>query len=247
MCSALVQIRRLSDLGSDPTIDRVIVIPDSYKPRPALTESAGRLGARLLHTFNMTEYKRVVFMDSDCLVLRSPDWLFGVPEADLSAPRAYWLDPGELKPDCGSATWRATDGPQVGLQMKFTSAVMVINPSERIWNRLVNKYFPNGAAKILPGYYDMDLLNVEFRNEVQLLRGESVMALTLHWSEALDPVPSAFKPYMSREELLNLTTIAHFSPTKPWMWRDIRTRKPAASPLFYGLFETWGKVSEQVC
>jgi hypothetical protein len=67
-------------------------------------------------------------MDSDCIILKNMDWLFGVPEADLSAPRAYWLDPGVLKPGCGSTTWKANDGPQVGLQMKFTSAVMVVNP-----------------------------------------------------------------------------------------------------------------------
>ncbi|KIY98639.1 hypothetical protein MNEG_9321, partial [Monoraphidium neglectum] len=185
-------------------------------------------------------------MDSDCIILKNMDWLFGVPEADLSAPRAYWLDPGVLKPGCGSTTWKANDGPQVGLQMKFTSAVMVVNPSTRLWTRIWDRYFPGGKPKLDVGMYDMDLLNIEFKDEAVLLRGETIMILSLHYAmAAVDPLQYPFKSRVSRDELYEMAGVVHFSPTKPWTVTS-RQSRPGAHERFYQAHELWTNVSKQV-
>ena len=40
-----------------------------------------------LHIFNLTEYKRIVYLDSDALVMRNLDHLFQLPPHFLYAPR----------------------------------------------------------------------------------------------------------------------------------------------------------------
>lgn len=95
----------------------------------------------------MTQYDSIIYMDSDTVVVRHmDDILANVGAGFLAAPRAYWLDPGELRPGCGSATWSHADGPQVGLQMKFTSALMVVQPSTLVWRRLQDKCAGDGMA-----------------------------------------------------------------------------------------------------
>ncbi|RMY16598.1 hypothetical protein D0867_06472 [Hortaea werneckii] len=43
-------------------------------------------------SFNQTQYKRVLSLDSDGTVLRSMDELFLMPPAPVAMPRAYWLE-----------------------------------------------------------------------------------------------------------------------------------------------------------
>jgi hypothetical protein len=75
-----------------------------------------------LHAFNLTDYHRVIFMDADQFVLQNMDALFeSVSPADLAAPQAYWLLPGEFPEGYHSAGWSAGNGPEVGPQMKFGS------------------------------------------------------------------------------------------------------------------------------
>ena len=203
-----------------------------------------------LYVFNLTEFDRVIFLDSDSLVLRPLDALFDLPDAAwLASPRAYWLNPGELREGCGSATWSKADGPQVGLQMKFTSAMLVVSPNERVWQRIVDEFFPAGKpAALKPGYYDMDILNVMFKDEVTLLRGESLLALTLHWANGeRDDLPSPFQGKITQDELWNLTHVVHFSPTKPWMGGNIRAAKPRAHARYYDAFEMWEAAREVAC
>lgn len=268
-CSALVNIRRLRDTGADPSVPAVIIVPDAFPITPARLAAAEKVGARVhtvprlgggvtgyyhdcmtkLYIFNMTEFDRVIYMDSDSLVLHNMDDLFGLPEADMSAPRAYWLNPGRLKDGCGGEGWAKANGPEVGMQMKFTSAVMIVQPSARVWERITSKYFSGGGEKLPAGWFDMDLLNVEFKDEVALLRGETVLALSGHWAAAgTDQVDSAFKGRISQEELWNQTRVVHFSPNKPWTGAAaIRSIRPGAHPRFYEAFEVWEKVAKEVC
>ncbi|KAI6798868.1 glycosyltransferase family 8 protein [Hortaea werneckii] len=48
-------------------------------------------GFTKLLSFNQTQYKRVLSLDSDGTVLRSMDELFLTPSAPVAMPRAYWL------------------------------------------------------------------------------------------------------------------------------------------------------------
>jgi len=272
MCSALANVHRLRGAGADAAIAFVIILPDNFTPTPAHAEAARKLGAELvrvppllgptlsgyyrdcmakLYVFNLTQFDRVVFMDADSVVLKPMDAFFALPDgADLAAPRAYWLNPGALREGCGSDSWKAADGPQVGLQMKFTSAVMAVAPSARLWGRLFTKYFPQGRAPALkPGYFDMDLLNVEFKDEVSLLRGEAIIALTGHWVVAgRDGVPSSFQGRISQDALWEMTHVVHFSPLKPWMGgSSLRTQRPGSHPRYYEAFDLWAAASEAAC
>jgi alpha-N-acetylglucosamine transferase len=272
MCSALVNVHRLQLVGASPLSEAVIIIPPGFEPLPAHKASAERLGVRLvrapqlrgptltgyyadcmakLYSFNLTEYARVVFLDADSVVLRPLDALFDLPDAaPLAAPRAYWLNPGKLKPNCGGVGWKASDGPQVGMQMKFTSAVMSLAPSAALWDRLSSKYFPNGTPKLDPGVFDMDLLNIEFKDEASLLRGEAVLALTGHWAEAArDLVPSAFQGKLTQDELWRLTRVVHFSPLKPWSGANGAARRANsnAHPHYYEAFQLWEASQKLVC
>lgn len=270
MCSALVNIYRLQILNTPTEIIYTIIIPDNYKPNPRYQMAADRLGARLtlvppllgptlngyyrdcmakLYVFNLTDYDRIVYLDSDSLILRPLHILFDLPDAAwLAAPRAYWLDPGKLREGCGSVSWNKADGPQVGLQMKFTSALLVVSPSTHVWKRIIDTYFPDGKPQLQMGHFDMDILNILFKDEVTLLRGESLLALTIHWANRMrDELPSLFNGNLTQDDVWKLTRVVHFSPTKPWMVRNVRMTKPNAHPHYYEAFETWHKVRDTVC
>jgi len=171
---------------------------------------------------------------------------FYLPSVSLAAPRAYWIDPGLLKPDCGSATWTPDDGPEVGLQQKFTSALMVVKPSKLLWDRLQAKYWPGGQANFT-NMFDMDLLNIEFKDEVMLLPGSQILRLTSDWGpegrlgnrhipgneEALD------------EEIFSSMYVVHFTwPDKVWSMSTEALEKsnPTAHPFAKRIWERWWEV-----
>jgi alpha-N-acetylglucosamine transferase len=191
-------------------------------------------------------YTRIIFLDSDSLVLKCLDEFFYLPSVSLAAPRAYWIDPGLLKENCGSATWRPDDGSEVGLQQKFSSAFMVIEPSQLVWERLQAKYWPDGEANFR-NMFDMDLLNIEFKDEVMLLPGSQILRLSTDWGpdgrranrhlpgneEALD------------EDFFNSTYVLHFTwGGKVW---SISTElfeigNPTAHPFAKRIWSTWWKI-----
>ena len=132
--------------------------------------------------------------------------------------------------------------------MKFTSALMVVTPAAKLYQRIVNKYFPGGSPKLEPGMFDMDLLNREFKDEVALLRGENLLALSGHWvSKDADTVHWAGLGKISVDEVWNMTRVVHFSPLKPWMVGNPRASQPNANPHYYEAFELWQAASSQVC
>jgi len=290
MCSVIINLDRLDRAGADPRIKRVVIIPSSFTPKPRHVAALSARAARVvlvppspgpdadaygfyrdcmskLVVFALTDYERVVFLDGDSLVMRAPDALFDLPAAvELAAPRAYWIDPGRPKPECDDfAQPDAHVGalPHVGRQMKFTSALLVVQPSERLHRRLVDKYFPEGAAapQLRHGMFDMDLLNLEFKDEVTLLPGASLVALSQHWQDAeRDTIwgdtrsggggsgrPSGV---VSQEQLWATTHVVHFSqPGKPWYWNatELRRRYPKAHARLYEAYDTWNNASTAMC
>ena len=45
-----------------------------------------------LQLFSLTQYKRLIYLDADGLVLKDMSHLFSLPNAPVAMPRAYWLD-----------------------------------------------------------------------------------------------------------------------------------------------------------
>ena len=173
-CSVLVNIDRLvrlfntshriivlvkPDLGSEYltafTAQNATVIP--YEP-PQLTAYDGnyyqdvllKLVAFRLHHY-IPSLKRVLILDADQIILKSLDHVFDLPAVDLAAPRAYWIGNG------------------------FTSAFLLISPSDRLWNKVAD-----GMASIGAGVFDMDLVNKLFENTLMLLPGDYA-TLNSHW------------------------------------------------------------------
>lgn len=193
-CSALVNIHQLQTLGSTVPIHVLASegVSEAYidafatagvtvhlEVTPKLPLQHGhyyedcllKLVVFKLHKLDRS-LKRVLLLDSDQLILKNFDNLFSdIPPVDLAAPRAYWLRP-----------WQAI----------FSSAFMLINLSDRIWE-IVNKTLPTGDDDFggANPMLDMDILNNIFGDTATILSGEYV-TLNSHW-EAWD-LPSWYHP-----------------------------------------------------
>lgn len=115
--------------------------------------------------------KRVLLFDSDQLILKHFDNLFSdIPAVDLAAPRAYWLSSKEAG---------------------FSSAFMLINLSDRLWEKVNKTFSTSDDFDIVKPKADMDVMNDELGDTAMILSGEYV-TLNSHW-EAWD-LPNFFHP-----------------------------------------------------
>lgn len=217
LIAAMVNIRRLTQLGRKQ-VDFVVLTNEETRgfchegvrflpyDKAAIPSPNGYYVdcmVKLLF-FNMTVYERVIYMDSDSLVLKSLDSLFDLPPVVLASPVAYW----ENEP-C------------------FTSALLVIQPDTKTWLRLSARMVPTIEGK----RYDMDLLNVFYQHklgvhaktfpDVLLLPGY-FLALSSHfrsphhgWTDSGQP--KSLEPFTDIDALANKTYVVHFSgQPKPW-------------------------------
>ncbi|KAK4939591.1 hypothetical protein LTR10_020197 [Elasticomyces elasticus] len=178
--------------------------------------------------------KRIIVMDADQLLLRSLDDVFTrVPEdIAISAARAYWA-----REDSVAST-----------------AMMMISPSESLWNRV-----DAALASLSADTDDMDFINTEFRGEMLLLPIQ-FLVLNSHWETGvvpkwseysqdsavydagiIDPLTSIFYDdvYMLRFTALG----------KPWSYtvRSVHKLRPKAHPLFAEQFLLWRTAAKHVC
>lgn len=199
-CSTLVNIHRLRTLKSTIPIhvlaseflsvpfmnalhDANVTVHIEETPQtPALLGSYYEDSLLKMLVFKMHKLdptlRRVLILDSDQLILKHFDNLFSdLPVVDLAAPRAYWSPPE----DAGAV---------------FSSAFMMINLSDRLWET-VNRTLPSngdladGASVSAPAGADMDVLNDLFGDTATLLSGEYV-TLNSHWETW--EVPRWFHP-----------------------------------------------------
>lgn len=173
-CSVLVNVYRLNNVFN--TSHRIIVLvkPDlpslyltaltaqnatviPYEPPPLADSNVPYyqdvllklVGFRLHHY--IPSLKRVLILDSDQLILQSLDHVFGLPEVDIAAPRAYWQSEG------------------------FTSAFILVSLSDRLWDKVSNSLF-----NIDHDVFDMDLVNKLFGKTLLVLPGDYA-TLNSHW------------------------------------------------------------------
>lgn len=103
-----------------------------------------------LHIFNMTEYERIIYLDSDSYVINSMDYLFfrekEFKNASISMPVGYW----EPLRDNG--------------QSLYSSALMVIEPSTKDFDDLLNAIGSRSKND-----YDMDIINNIFTGRIDTL------------------------------------------------------------------------------
>ncbi|MGD1096881.1 MAG: hypothetical protein ABSB35_33425 [Bryobacteraceae bacterium] len=170
-----------------------------------------------LRIFQLHEFERVVFADADAMPLKSLDSLFTIPfEGPIAAPAAYWLR-----------------------QPFWTSALLVVRPSEAEWQR-VSQHFASASDK---GFYDMDIINSEFGSEIHTLPA-GVFCLNSEWEE-IDRA-GFFGDF---DETYSRVSVVHFTALgKPWVYslKQVRRLRPKAHPIFYELWETWRKMRDEI-
>jgi len=99
-----------------------------------------------LRIFELTDYDRVVYMETDAIPLRRLDSLLTFPfDEPVAAPVAHWLP-----------------------QPFWNSFLLVVKPSDDLAAR-VSRHFESAAAN---KHYDMDIVNAEFAGEIRTLLQE---------------------------------------------------------------------------
>jgi hypothetical protein len=166
-------------------------------------------------------------MDCDALILKNLDHLFELPSVDIAAPNALWLSPASI----------------------ITSILLVIEPSERLWNRIFQKYFGGADNPHQPpaGMYDMDIVNQEFDNEMLILPPNYGL-LDSPWEHDLNGGESWMK--RNQDELRDIAFLVHFTThNKPFAHSDFETAMKGMNPhpFYRQLWKTYFDFKEATC
>jgi hypothetical protein len=163
-----------------------------------------------LRVFQLTEYERVIYVDADAIPLHPLDALFDVSfDEPLAAPAAYWLP-----------------------QPFRTSLLLVVKPSGALWSR-ISRHFHSASEN---GYFDMEMINVEFANEIHTLP-DAIVALNSEWEDIHRP-----SYFADPKEGYRKVWVVHFTALgKPWSYsvEQARRLRPDAHPVFHELWEKW--------
>ncbi|EEY70600.1 cleavage induced conserved hypothetical protein [Phytophthora infestans T30-4] len=178
-----------------------------------------------LRAFQDWGYNRVVFIDADAVPLANLDHLFDLPPATLYAPTAYWIE-----------------------QPFFASTLLVIEPSDAIFNDIIQWARARGAA----AGFDMDILNTYFADSVRYLPGVYTV-LNSDFRRAPTERSTLFE---TTAELKEKTQLVHFSCKpdasygKPWNWpsHDLSSLDGQRfDPLFRQLFVEYWRGEQELC
>ncbi|OQR84390.1 hypothetical protein ACHHYP_13438 [Achlya hypogyna] len=240
-CNALVAAKKLRLLGTPDTIDTVVMVIDhvTNTTRQHLADGGMvvlpvepwrlyqdhgvyRDSLTKLRIFEEMGYDRLIYIDSDTVIMRNLDELFNLPHAMYWAPRAYWLE---------------------HLQPFITSVLLVVDPDNDLFEHLQVAISQQKEVQ-----YDMDILNIEWQHQVGILPSEYVV-LTTHLQEDMNKYLFGYKTF---EERVKHTYIHHFSYSpqynKPWnMNVDQIERRPNIIPLFYDLYEEFWAGRRKYC
>ncbi len=154
--------------------------------------------ANKLNVFRLIEYEKIVYLDSDMLVMRNIDWLFERPHGSAV------IDQGPLYDKYKQILeW---DLPRE-YYMNFNSGLLVIEPSEEIYNQAINIFNET------PGF-DQEIIRKQWPNwindkEKQLPVNTSVFAIRI-----------SFYLY-SNIVNFNDIYILHFVSQKPFMKKNV--------------------------
>jgi hypothetical protein len=171
------------------------------------------LSVTKIRVFELTQYDRVLHLDSDITLLQHMDELFSLPKTPVAMPRAYW-----------------SDGPSSLWQL--TSLIMLVEPNSHEATAMMETL---RQWQTQPGYskskkYDMDLLNHRFGASAMVLPHRPYAMLTAEFrlqnhstylgyrhGHDLDP-----RGKWDPDQALKEAKLVHFSDwplPKPWiMW-----------------------------
>ncbi|KAH7111097.1 glycosyltransferase family 8 protein [Dendryphion nanum] len=202
------------------------------------------------NAFRLSDYSRVLYFDSDSLVLNSLDHYFLAPTARLAVPRAYWLN-----------------GDTISIaEQTICSHVMLLQPDEYYYSSIMNetqrsKEFDmevinnlfKGSAMILP-HRRLALLTGEFRtrDHQKYLREEpdsewNAMAevsrsVLVHFSDW--PLPKPWKPRTQQQWEAALPACDENDERD----KERPDRPPCADRMMWtGFYKDYDKDKEEVC
>lgn len=102
-----------------------------------------------LLAFSLTDYKRVIALDSDITLLQSIDELFLLPPTPMALPRAYWWD---INPP------------------PLTSMLMVLQPSTAEFEHFRHWISQGGSTAAVANHkFDMELINERYASSAMIL------------------------------------------------------------------------------
>ncbi|OJD38572.1 glucose n-acetyltransferase 1 [Diplodia corticola] len=155
--------------------------------------------------WNLTQYDRVLHIDSDVTLRRPLDDLFFLPAAPVAMPRAYWELPHTRK---------------------LTSLLVLLRPSAAEYDALMHAAFTSegmlgGGAR--PHRFDMELLNERYADSALVLPHRGLALLSGEF-RAVDHTMylGSEDEYWDTDRALDDARLVHFSDwplPKPWiMW-----------------------------
>lgn len=108
------------------------------------------------NAFQLYNYSRVLYFDSDSLVLNSMDHYFLAPMSRLAVPRAYWLD------NADSASLA---------EQTVCSHIMLLQPDAYYYSTIMNETQRSKE-------FDMEVINTLFRGSAMILPHRRLALLT---------------------------------------------------------------------
>ncbi|KAJ4153082.1 hypothetical protein LMH87_009587 [Akanthomyces muscarius] len=258
-CSVLVNIHRLRHMYH--TKHRILVFVSSGVSKEYLTRFTDLEAKVILETppplsagsspyykdcllklvpfrvYELDRYiQRCLILDSDQLIMQNLDAIFQSASTDIAAAPAYWISNDTLSSTC-----------------------MLVEPSRKLWEQV-----QTSIASILPGQYDMDIINDMFRDNAHRLPG-SYITINSHWEDRNVPkwfdIEAGVVPFpdgqLSRpasddelEDLYRRAYIIHFFAIgKPWMrtTEEARRSRPKSHPILFKQWEEWRQNASQLC
>lgn len=166
-----------------------------------------------LRVFSLTQYERVLHLDSDITLLQHMDEVFTLPKAPIAMPRAYWSN-------TSPSLW------------PYTSLMMLVEPDKDELPALLEilRQWQEREGYSHSKKYDMDLLNHRFSLSTMTLPHRPYAMLTaelrMHDHDAYLGTSNEHKGDITTgwdpELALRETKLVHFSDwplPKPWvMW-----------------------------
>ncbi|KDO20354.1 hypothetical protein SPRG_13499 [Saprolegnia parasitica CBS 223.65] len=240
-CNALIAAKKIRALGTPSFIEIVALVTEdvSVQARQVLVNGGVRPmtvarwrrktgndyykdSLTKLRIFQELGYDRVIYVDTDTVIMKNLDELFHLPHAVFWAPRAYWLE---------------------HLQPFITSVLLVVDPDNALFTHLEHAIEHETEVR-----FDMDVLNVEWQHVAGILPSEYVV-LTTHLKENVHKYLFGYTSFLDR---VSHTYIHHFSYSdqyiKPWtMDADAIERQPHVLPLYYELYEEYWAQRRALC
>ncbi|KAK2926643.1 Nucleotide-diphospho-sugar transferase [Fusarium oxysporum f. sp. vasinfectum] len=152
--------------------------------------------------FNQTQYSRILYIDSDSVLLESMDELFFMPSIPVAMPRAYWLFP---------------------MKEILSTMLMLIEPSEVEFARIMSEMDAASSND-----YDIEIINSLYRNNAMVLPHRRYALLTGEFRSESHAkyLGSEIEPW-DPARAYSEAKLVHFSDwplPKPWLHIDEELR-----------------------